>query len=106
MKRLLQRAYNMLQLRLQAMLCTVCLHTHDIMQDPFICFWVISQMVYGGYVLHKGRSLFFIVVLHNSAHYASDATLNERKEILSRVSYRIGHSSACRRYQRAASSAV
>lgn len=86
----------MLQLCLQAMLCTVCLHAHDIMQDPFIGFpfYVLGLSVKGftsimgvslGYALHKDRSFFFfffiIVVLHNSAHYASDATLNERNEI-------------------------
>lgn len=84
MKRLLQRAYNMLQLCLQAMLCTVCLHAHDIMQDPFIgfpfyIFWIISQMCYhfcecfSRYLLFI--YFFLIVVLHNSVLYASETTL-------------------------------
>lgn len=54
-----------------------------------------------------GRHIFvFIVVLDNLQHYASEATLNERDEIPSWarwVSNRIGHSSACHWYQRAAS---
>lgn len=34
----------MLQLRLQAMLCTVCLHAHDIMQDPVIVFLLYVEL--------------------------------------------------------------
>lgn len=59
----------MLQRRLQAMLCTVCLHAHGIMQDPFIGFllhvfglsvkWFTSLMdVSLGFVLHKARIFF------------------------------------------------
>lgn len=86
-----KRAYDMLQLCLQAMLCTVCLHAHDIMQDPFHSFLGISQTVYQFYrrlsavcASHQVLFCFLIVVfLHNSVLYASDATLNERNETLS-----------------------
>lgn len=57
---------------------------------PPSCFWIISQMVYqfngclSGVCVTQSQNFFsFFVVLHNSVHYASDATLNGRNEILS-----------------------
>lgn len=96
----------MLQLRLQAMLCTVCLHAHDIMQDLFICvFFYVSEwsnsfrfyvshldMCYTKTVFYYYSSLAYFSTLCIWCHY-------ERNEILSWI----GHSSACHWYQRAAS---
>lgn len=108
--RLLLKAYNMLQLCLQAMLCTVCLHAHYARSSHWfslLCFKIITPFLCPSRLCVTQRHIFVCtVVLHNSEHYASDTTLNERNEILSCarwVSNRIGHSSACHWYQRTAS---
>ena len=53
---------NMLQLCLQAMLCTVCLHAHGIMQDTFISFhfFFFDYMSNRCLSVHKDSSFFYL----------------------------------------------